>query len=84
MRVVARAPGLNLSLLQATFGISQAEAKNLIGGNAGVLGAVFTAPEQTTRSNTTLETVAADSAGLSALTEARDRMIANATAKTGD
>jgi hypothetical protein len=81
MRVAARAPGLNLSLLQATLGVSQAEAKNLIGGDAGVLGSPFTAPEQTPRSNTTLAAVAADSAGLSALTEARDRIISNATAK---
>lgn len=83
MRVAARAPGLNLSLLQSTFGVSEAEAKSLIGGNAGVLGAAFTAPEQTVRSNTTLAAVAADSTGLSGLTEARDRIITNATAKIG-
>ena len=83
MRIAARAPGLNLSLFQSAFGVSQAEAKSLLGGEPGVLGSPVTAPAQTPRPNATLSAVAADSAGLSSLSDARDRLVANATSKIG-
>ena len=83
MRIAALAPGLNLALFQTAFGVSQAEAKSLLGGEAGVLGSPVSAPRQTARPNSDLASVAADSAGLSTLTEARDRLVANATSKIG-
>jgi hypothetical protein len=84
MRIAALAPGLNLALFQTAFGVSQAEARSLLGGEPGVLGSQVTPPQQTARPNTTLASVAADSAGLSTLTEARDRLVANATSKIGN
>jgi hypothetical protein len=83
MRVAALAPGLNLSLFQSTFGVSQTEAKNLLGGEAGVLGSTVAVPAETPRPDTSLAAVAADSAGLSQLSEARARLVENATTKLG-
>lgn len=81
LRVAALAPGLNLTLFQETFGVSQTEAKVLLGGDAGVLGSTVSAPPQTSRPDTTLANVASDTAGLSELSAARDLLIANATSK---
>ena len=57
---------------------SVAEAQTLLSG-ASTLGATVTEAPQTVRENTTLEQVAADSASLNRLAQARNKVIANAT-----
>jgi hypothetical protein len=64
---------------------SVAEAQAILGGDSATLGATVPAQPQTARPNTTLDQVAADTASLNRLTQARNRIIANATIalKTG-
>jgi hypothetical protein len=59
------------------------EAKAILGGDAGTLGANVAAPATTARPATTLDAVAADSASLGNLRGARDRLIANTARKIG-
>jgi hypothetical protein len=84
MKIAARAPGMNPALVQQAFGLSSvAEAVDLLGGAPGVLGTSVPTQTQTLRENTTLENVALDSAGMQRLTDARTRIVNNATVKIG-
>jgi hypothetical protein len=83
-KIASRAPGLDPVLLQMAWGLQNTmEAVALLGGNAGILGATVSTPAQTTRGNTTLNAVAADSTSLQRLSDARTRLLANASAKLG-
>jgi len=76
--------GLNPVAVQQAFQLgSAAEATAILGGDGGSLGAPVTAPAGTDRPATTLAAVAADTASLNHLSAARDRLLANASAKVG-
>jgi hypothetical protein len=82
---VANAPGLNPTVLATTWQLpSAAAATALLGGDPGTLGTPATPPAQTVRTDTTIDAVAADTAGLDRLSAARNQAIANATALLGD
>lgn len=81
---VARVVGLNPSAVQQEFQLaSRDEAVALLGGNAGALGATVSPIPQTARPNTTIDAVAADSASLDRLNQARSRLLDNVNAKLG-
>jgi len=81
LTTVAGAPGLNATTLAAAWNLaSPAQAAALLGGDPGSLGGVVTSEALTTRSDTTLAAVAADAAGLSRLTAARDQAVQSAAA----
>jgi hypothetical protein len=77
---VSGATGMNPANLAAAWNLSSAgEAADLLGADPGTLGAVATPPAPTTREDTTLAEVAADTAGLARLAAARAQAVANAT-----
>ena len=81
LTTVAGAPGLNATTLASAWHLaSPAAAAALLGGDPGSLGGVVTSDALTSRADTTLAAVAADAAGLSRLTAARDQVVQNATA----
>ncbi len=70
--------GLNPSIVQQAWNLGSVdEATAILGGDAGAIGAVVSAPAQTARPNVTLDQVAADTAGLENLTSARGRILTN-------
>jgi hypothetical protein len=71
--------GMATANLAQAWGLPAGEAQALLVGDAATLGATVSPPEQTPRANTTLEQVAADSATLQHLNNARDRLVSNAT-----
>jgi hypothetical protein len=74
--------GMNPASLQAAWNLkSPQEAAAILGGDPGTLGAGVEPPVQTPRPNTSLEQVAADAAGLSRLSNSRDRLISNTTSQ---
>jgi hypothetical protein len=75
---VAAAAGLNPANLASAWQLTPTQAENLLGTNAGSLGAQVTVPPETVRVNTSLSDVAADSAGLERLSAARTQAIQNA------
>lgn len=76
--VVSAAPGLDPSRLQQAWNLpSVSAAVSMLGGDPGATGAVVTAPEQTARPATDLNSVAADTASLNRLGAARDRLLNN-------
>jgi hypothetical protein len=76
--------GLNPIAVQKAYNLpSVSAAVNMLGGDAGALGAVVTTQPQTSRPATTIDAVAADSASLAHLTAARDRILNNTAAKLG-
>ncbi len=82
---VANAPGLNATDLALTWQLpSAAAASALLGGDPGSLGAAVTPPAQTPRADTTINAVAADTAGLARLSAARTQTVSNADAILGD
>ncbi len=81
---VQGAVGLDPANLAAAWDLgSEGEARSLLGGDPGTLGAVVQTPTQTVRANTTLGGVAADAADLDRLASARAQAIANATTTLG-
>jgi hypothetical protein len=67
-------------VLTEIWGLSSVgEAQAILGGNPATLGATVPPQPQTARPNTTLEQVAANTASLKRLTQARNRIINNAT-----
>lgn len=77
---VAQQPGLQAAQVAQAWNLaSTAEAQSILSSTGGALGAAVEAPAQTPRANTTLSTVAADSAGLERLTSVRTQTIQNAT-----
>jgi hypothetical protein len=78
--IAEHSPGMNPTALQQAWNLaSQQDAVDILGGDAGTLGAEVTAPAQTARPNTTLSAVAADSAGLARLSGFRAQVLDNAT-----
>lgn len=70
--------GMDPASLQTAWNLkSPQDAVAILGGNPGTLGTSVEPPAQTPRANTTLEQVAADAAGISRLSNARDRLISN-------
>jgi hypothetical protein len=81
---VANVVGFNPSAVQQAFQLqNQEEAVALLGGDAGALGSAVSPVPQTPRPNTTINAVAADTASLNQLTQARTRLINNVNAKLG-
>lgn len=81
---VGHVVGLNAAAVQTAYGLASAqEAAALLGGDPAALGANVAAPAQTARPNTTLAAVAADTASLNRLNQARARVISNVTVKIG-
>jgi hypothetical protein len=71
---------MNPSTLQQAWNLPSTEvAVSILGGDAGTLGAQVTVPAQTPRPNTTIDSVAADSAGLARLSGFRAQVLDNAT-----
>ncbi|HYK35313.1 hypothetical protein [Alloacidobacterium sp.] len=71
--------GMNPSALQQAWRLtSQQEAAAILGGDAGTLGAQVAAPTQTARPDTTIDAVAADTAGLNRLSGFRAQLLDNA------
>jgi hypothetical protein len=80
LAAVQNQPGLQPASLAQAWQLSSAgEAEALLNGTGGALGATVASPAQTARPNTSLNTVAADTAGLNRLTTARAQTIQNAT-----
>jgi hypothetical protein len=81
---VANVVGLNPAAVQQEFQLATpAEAVALLGGDPGALGATVSAVPPTARPNTTIDAVAADTASLNQLSQARARLIDNVNAKLG-
>lgn len=73
--------GMNPTILQQAWQLpSQQHAVDILGGNAGTLGAEVAAPVQTVRENTTIDALAADTASLNRLQGFRSQLLDNATA----
>jgi hypothetical protein len=76
--------GLQPAAVQDAWQLSTPqEAADILGADAGTLGATVVAPAATTRSATTIAAVAADTTSLNNLSSARDRLVANAAQKVG-
>jgi hypothetical protein len=70
--------GMDPASLQSAWNLkSPQDAVAILGGNPGTLGMSVEPPVQTPRANTTLDQVAADAAGISRLSNSRDRLITN-------
>lgn len=75
---VGNVAGLNPTLVQQAWNLGSVnDAAAILGADAGATGAEVTAPAQTTRPATTLAAVAADTASLQNLSNARLKIIAN-------
>jgi hypothetical protein len=80
INIAQQSIGMDPSILQQTWQLSsQQEAVNVLGGNAGTLGAEVNAPVQTARENTSIDAVAADTASLNRLSGFRSQLLDNAT-----
>jgi hypothetical protein len=76
----AQTVGMDPQILSEIWGLASAvEAQAILGGDPATLGATVPAQPQTPRANTTLEAVAADQASLDRLSQARNRILNNAT-----
>lgn len=76
--------GLQPAAVQDAWQLSSPqEAIDLLGGDAGTLGASVAAPAATRRPATNIDAVTADAASLNHLSAARDRVIANTAQKLG-
>lgn len=77
--IAQQAIGMNPAELQQAWKLSSAaEAVSILGGDPGTLGAQVTAPPQTERPNTSIDAVAADTAGLNRLGGFRAQILDNA------
>lgn len=84
IEVASRTIGFDGSALQQAWGLSsQQQALNLLGADPGVLGTAVAAPAQTARNNTTIDSVAADTTGLDALSNARNLTVNNLRTQAG-
>jgi hypothetical protein len=76
--------GLNPDAVQKAFELPSREAAvAMLGGDAGALGASVGAPAQTPREATTIDAVAADTAGLQRLGQSRKQVLNNVAVKLG-
>src|SRR5262249_10708857 len=81
---VERVIGLNPQAVRQAFNLNSVqEATAILGGDAGAIGAIVNAPPQTTRANTTIDQVAANTEALNRLNERRDRILDNTQTKLG-
>jgi hypothetical protein len=81
---VRGALGLDPGHLAAAWNLpSSTEAANLLGADAGTLGAVVSPPAQTPRGDTSIDAVAADTAGLERLSSTRAQAVTNANTTLG-
>jgi hypothetical protein len=81
---IGRVVGLDPTAVQQAFQLkTPAEAVALLGGDAGALGLPVAPVPQTTRPNTTIDQVAADTASFDRLNLERDRLIVNTAVKLG-
>jgi hypothetical protein len=78
LKDVQSAPGLQAPGLATAWQISSLEATSIL-GEPGTLGVVAEPPPTSPRTDTTLANVAADTAGLTRLSTARDQVEENAT-----
>lgn len=77
--IAQKSIGMDPAALQQAWKLSSPqEAVAILGGDPGTLGAQVTAPAQTDRPNTTIDAVAADSAGLARLSGFRAQVLENA------
>lgn len=84
VNAIANVIGLQPAAVQDAWQLSSPqEAINILGGDAGTLGASVSAPAATPRAATTIDAVAADTVSLNNLNSARGRMISNAAQKLG-
>jgi hypothetical protein len=75
---VGSVAGLNPAAVQQAWNLTSVnEAAAILGADAGATGAEVAAPVQTARAATTLAAVAADTAGLQNLSNARSRIVTN-------
>jgi hypothetical protein len=78
--LASKTAGMDPQVLSEIWGLASAlEAQAILGGDPATLGAVVAEQPQTARPDTTLDTVAADTASLNRLTQARNRILSNAT-----
>jgi hypothetical protein len=76
--------GLNPAAVQEAWNLGSVDqAAAILGGDPSATGAVVTAPPPTARPNVTLDQVAADTALIQNLTDARGRILANTRQKLG-
>jgi hypothetical protein len=81
---VSRAPGLDPNQLQLAWNLPDVQTANtILQGDPGGIGLSVEPPQQTPRVNTTIDSVAADQASLTRLTNARNQTLANAQQKLG-
>ena len=82
INAAAKTVGMDPATLSRTWALtSVAQANAVLGQDASTLGASVVLPAQTVQPNTTLEQVAADTAVLTHLTGARDRLVQTAIVK---
>lgn len=80
--IAQQAIGMNPANLQQAWKLpSITEAQSILGGDAGTLGAEVTAPAMTPRTDTNIDAVAADTAGLNRLTGFRAQVLDNTVTK---
>ncbi len=76
--------GLNPTAVQQAFNLdTPAQAIGMLGGDAGATGGMVLPIIQTTRNATTIDEVAADSAGLGRLTQTRNQTLSNTSVQLG-
>lgn len=80
---ISAAPGLQSGALAAAWSLNTQDAANLLGADAGTLGSVVTAPQQTARMAVTINSVSRDTASLDRLSTTRQQSIDNAAFKLG-
>lgn len=84
LNLASKTIGFSGAALQQAWGLgSPQEALNLLGANPGILGAAVSAPAQTVRNNTTIDTVASDAANLGRLSSARNQAVSNFITRAG-
>ena len=72
--------GMSPTILQQAWQLpSEQHAVDILGGNAGTLGAEVASPVQTVREDTTIDAVASDTASLNRLSGFRSQLLDNAT-----
>ncbi len=84
INIAAKTVGMDPQNVSRAWALgSAAAAEGVLGGDAATLGAVVAPVAQTSRTGTTLEQVASDTAALDHLNTARTRILTSAIVKTG-
>jgi hypothetical protein len=82
INAASKTVGMDAASVSRAWTVPVAQAQAFLGLDPATLGAVVAAPVQTPRPNMTLEQVAADTASLTRLSNARDKLITTATIRT--